>query len=102
MRKTFGEKIQACRREKGWTVKQFIEKLGKDLSPAYITKIEVHGEIPSPELTCKIAEVFGINLKDFVKAAKEDKRRQFDISLDRRYEQAIGLYKLQKKKKRLV
>lgn len=97
MKKTFGEKIRTYRREKGWTVKDFIERLGNDLSPAYITKIEVHGEIPSPELICKISEVFGLKEQELLESAKEIKVQQFEESLEKRYQRAAGLYKLQKK-----
>jgi transcriptional regulator with XRE-family HTH domain len=99
MKKTFGEKIQAYRRGKGWTVKQFIEKLGNDLSPSYVTKIEVHGEIPSPELICKIADVFGIKEQELLEDAKEIKVQQFEDGLSKKYQRAVGLYRLQRRKK---
>jgi len=99
MKKTFGEKIQDFRKEKGWTVKEFIERLGNELSPAYITKIEVHGEIPSPELICKFAGIFGLKEQELLESAKEIKVQKFEESLDKRYQRAIGLYRLQKKKK---
>ena len=97
MKKIFGEKIQAHRREKGWTVREFIERLGGELSPAYVTKIEVHGEIPSPELICKIAGVFGLKEQELLEAAKEIKVQLFEESLDKRYQKAVELYRLQRK-----
>jgi transcriptional regulator with XRE-family HTH domain len=97
MKKTFGEMVQFYRREKGWTVKEFIEKLGGKLSPTYVTKIEVHGEIPKPEVICKIAGVFGLDEQKLLAAAKELKVQKFEESLEKRYQQAAGLYRLQKK-----
>lgn len=97
MKKMFGEKVLSLRKENGWTVKEFITKLGGDLSPAYVTKVEVHGEIPSPELICKIAEIFGIKEQELLDAAKECKVQQYEKSLEKRYQQAAGLYRLQKK-----
>jgi ribosome-binding protein aMBF1 (putative translation factor) len=85
----YGQMVQVARRKKGWTVKTLIERLGHDLSPAYITKIEIHGEIPTPSLTCKIAEVLDIDLMTLVEAAKENKRRMFNEMLDRKWEEAF-------------
>ena len=97
MKKSFADIVQSHRKEKGWTVKEFIEKLGGELSPAYVTKIEVHGEIPSPELICKIAGVFSLKEQELLEAAKEIKVQQFEESLEKRYQKAAGLYRLQKK-----
>jgi transcriptional regulator with XRE-family HTH domain len=84
----FGELIKQTRRARGWDVKEFIIQLGGDLSPAYITKIEVHGEIPSPALICKIAEVLRLDLQKLLSAAKKDKLGVFEKSLNKKYEQA--------------
>lgn len=94
---SYGCMVQTARRKKEWTVKTLIERLGGDLSHAYITKIEVHGEIPTPSVTSKIAEVLDIDLTALVEAAKENKRRMFEESLERKYEEVITLHRLQKR-----
>jgi transcriptional regulator with XRE-family HTH domain len=96
---SFGALIQKLRRAKGWTVKQFIEKLEVDISPAYIARIELHGEIPSPELMIKIASVFDYNEAELWECAKNIKIKKFENSLERKYQQAVGMYRTQKKKK---
>ena len=95
--KSFGEIVQEFRRKRGWTVKAFIEQLGLDISPAYITKIEIHGEIPAPSFIGKIADLFKIDYEKLLAAAKSDKVRHFTISLDKKYHKAIGLYRLQRR-----
>ncbi len=97
MEKTFGSIVQSHRREKGWTVKAFIEQLGKDISPAYITKIEVHGEIPSPELICKIADVLNIEYEKLLNPAKNDKVKHFTETLEKKYQKAEGFHRLQRR-----
>ena len=92
----FNEIVQHCRKQKGWTIREFVEKLGGDISPAYITKIEVHNEIPSPELICKIAEVFKLNYQDLLNSARKNKVQLFDESLEKKYQKAACLYKLKK------
>jgi len=85
MNKTFGENIRLYRQQKGWTVKRFIEELGNNLSATYITKIEIHEEIPSPELTCKIEDIFGLKEQQLLKIAKKTKVKQYRKSLDEKY-----------------
>lgn len=83
--KSFGYKVQAARKQKGWTSKMFIERLGVDISPSYITKIEVHGEIPAPYLIGKIAEVLDLNQQELFELAREEKMRNYD----RRYQEIL-------------
>jgi len=70
------KEIKRLRQEKGWTIKEFIERIMKfckpdeTISPTYITKIEVYGEIPSPKMICKIADVFKHNHKELLDLAK--------------------------------
>lgn len=95
-RLSFGETVQDLRRKKRWTVKNFIEHLDLDVSPAYITKIEIHGEIPNPTIICKIADAFDIEYAKLLDAAKEDKVKHFEISLEKKYQRAVGLYRTQR------
>ncbi len=103
---SFGELIQSLRREKGWKVQDFIEKLcpigrdKKNLSPAYITKIEVHGEIPNPEVICKMADVLGYDLDELLDSAKQRKIKKYKESLEEKYKKATTFYRTQKKKKK--
>jgi transcriptional regulator with XRE-family HTH domain len=96
MNKVFGELIKKLRKEKSWTIKDFIEKLGSDLSQTYITKIEVYGEIPSPEVICKIAGVFNYDENKLLEYAKKNKVERFEKSLEDKYQKAVGLYRTQK------
>jgi ribosome-binding protein aMBF1 (putative translation factor) len=78
--------VQTARRKKEWTVKTLIERLGGDISPAYITQIERHDQIPTPTLTVRLAEVLGIDLMTLVEAAKHQQRIKFNKALDRRWD----------------
>jgi transcriptional regulator with XRE-family HTH domain len=97
--KKFGELVQKLRREKGWTVREFIQRLGDEVSPTYITKIEMYGEIPSPTLICKIADVFGCDVEKMLDMAKTKKVERFEEMLKKKYQDAVGLHRLEKKKK---
>lgn len=87
MEKTFGSIVQSHRKEKKWTVKAFIEQLGNDISPAYITKIEVYGEIPSPTLICRIAKVFNLEYQYLLGIAKNEKIKIYSDLLEKKYTQ---------------
>ncbi len=95
-RLSFGETVQDLRRKKRWTVKNFIEHLDLDVSPAYITKIEIHGEIPNPNIICKIADAFDMDYEDLLSTAKTDKVKYFKESLEKKYVRAAGLYRIQR------
>lgn len=95
----FGQWVKEERRNRDWTVKEFITKLaarsGKSVSPAYVTRIEQYGEIPSPELICAIADVFGADQDQALSCAREQKVRRFDEGLGKKYGEAAGLYRQQ-------
>ena len=100
---SFGELILKLRKDNEWTVKDLIDRLkakGQEkVSPAYITRIEQYGEIPSPELICRMAEVFRYNEQKLLDCARKIKVREFDQSLQEKYEKAVGFYRTQKHKK---
>jgi transcriptional regulator with XRE-family HTH domain len=98
MNKKFGALVQQLRKSKGWTVKELIEKLGGQVSPAYMTKVEVYGEIPSPELICKIADILGYDQKTLLEVAKENKVDRFEKALEEKYQKAVGMYRMEKSK----
>ena len=100
---SFGEAVLSLRKERGWTVKEFIEHLEtkghKSISPAYITRIEQYGEIPSPELILRIADVFRVDEQKLLECARRIKVQKFDKSLEDKYQKAVGLYRTQRKPK---
>jgi transcriptional regulator with XRE-family HTH domain len=100
--KTFGEFIKSQRKENEWTVREFIERLAelgyKKISPAYMTRVEQYGEIPSPEIICGFALVLACSVDELVFLAKQEKVSRFDKALENKYREAVGLYRTQKKK----
>ena len=99
---SFGETVKELRREKGWTVKDLLNRLNslrkKPLSPPYITRIEVYGEIPSPEVICRIAAVLGADEEELLDLAKQIKTRMLARSLEKKYREAFGQYRKERSK----
>jgi len=58
----------------------------------YFTKIEVHDEIPSFEMVCLLADVFGYNEKKMAEIAKRDRLEKKESYLDNKYAEASVEY----------
>ncbi len=96
-----GEVIFNLRKRRDWTVKELIERLAEkkqSASAGYITRIEQYGEVPSPEFICALADIFHVNAKKLLSAAKEQKLEQVDRNLEERYQKALGFYRAQKRR----
>lgn len=91
MMETFGDVVKSTRERLKLTVNDYILRLGNCVSRAYITKIELHDEIPSLELVEKIALVLALDEGHLVELAKEGKRNQFEKALNKKYSKASCL-----------
>lgn len=100
---SFGETIQNLRRKMELSIKELIERLeskrDKKISPAYITRIEQYGEIPSPDLICLMAEVLKEDTDNLLECAKKIKVRNFGKNLESKYNRAVGHYRIQRERK---
>lgn len=83
----FAREIKRLRNECGLSVRDLAAALGK--SVAYLAKIEVQGEVPTPELTLEIARVLRTNPVDLLKLAKEARLADFTREINRDYTHAI-------------
>ena len=87
--------VRDCRRKKGLSVKDLAEKM--TVTPGYISRIEVRGEIPSPDVIIKLAGVLGMDAEALVEAAKAEKVEQVSETVGRRFDEAIALYRNENK-----
>lgn len=79
----FARKIKQLRAERGLTVRDLASAIGK--SVAYIAKIEVQGEIPTPELVCTIAQVLETSSVELLNLAKDSKLTKATRAIDREF-----------------
>jgi len=91
-----GDIVKRFRKENQLTVNAFIELLSVDISPAYITQIEVYGKIPSIELLFRIAEVIGKEPEELLLIAKNIKLQDYHDSLDKKHSEALWQYRRQR------
>jgi transcriptional regulator with XRE-family HTH domain len=61
MKQSFGAMIREARKSKKLTMKEVKGLMPRYLALSYMTKIERHGEIPSPELIVHLASILGLN-----------------------------------------
>jgi transcriptional regulator with XRE-family HTH domain len=82
---TFGTATRLARQALGLKVDDYIVKLGNTASRSYITKVELHDEIPSKQMVEKIADVLKMDYGQLIELAKEGKRKQFEKMLSAKY-----------------
>lgn len=94
---SFAQRIKNLRRAKGWSVYDLANAIGVK-SPGYISKIEVRGEIPSPEMISKLADALKADARELFELAKKDKHQQLTRNINKKYDEAYTLYRKSKKK----
>jgi chromosome partitioning protein len=79
----FARELKRLRAEHGLTVRDLSSRIGK--SVGYIGKIEVKGEVPSPELVQKIASILGQNPSLLLELARKSLIMQAERQIHSRY-----------------
>jgi transcriptional regulator with XRE-family HTH domain len=82
---SFGKIIKNNRTKKGYSVRDLIKVLNIKLSTAYITKIELHGEIPTGKIIKGLARALDLDEKELLDIAKEEKLREYLIVLNEKF-----------------
>lgn len=99
---TFAHKINELRNKKGWSVYDLANKLlnekGKPMTAGYISKIEARGEIPSPQMIIKLAELLGAKPEDLIEIAKTVKAKEVSQAVQQKYDNGLTLYRKSKKR----
>lgn len=84
----FARRVKRLRTEQGLTIRDLAAALGK--SVAYLAKIEVQGEIPTPELTYEIARVLDADPIQLLELAKETRLASISRDIEREYARVIA------------
>lgn len=78
-----GRELKRLRVERGFTVRELSTRVGK--SPGYVGQIETQGEVPTPDLIRRIAEVLGEEPEVLLAAARKSLLAQTERYLNERY-----------------
>lgn len=79
--------IKQCRTRSGLSVRALAMAVGK--SPAYLAKIEVQGEVPSPGLTTQLAKALGADPRQFLDVAMRTRITATNREIEREYQSWI-------------
>src|SRR5438046_849811 len=86
----FAREVKRLRAERGLTIRELASALRK--SVAYLAKIEVQGEIPTPDLTCEIARALDASPPELLKLAKEAQISSIARDINREYSRALATH----------
>ncbi len=86
----FAREVKRLRAERGLTVRDLAAALGK--SPAYLAKVEVQGEIPTPEFTFQIARALAADPIQLLELAKQARLSGMAREVDRDYGRAVATW----------
>lgn len=89
------KKLRKLREDAGFSVRGLAEKLRK--TPGYISRIEGRDEIPSPELLCELALLYGIAAEELLDLAKKGQLERAANEIDAKHESALKLFRKGKK-----
>ena len=92
----FGQTIRELRRKRGWSVYDLAERIER--TAGYISKIEARGEIPSPEMITALADALRTPAEGLFEIAKREKTEQAASLIERKYDEALTLYRKGKKR----
>lgn len=91
------ERLRSLRKRSGFGVQEVAERLGK--SAGYISRIERRGDVPTPELLCEIAGVYGVSARGLLDLAQKSQVERFSLELEAKYRQALARHLAERKQK---
>jgi chromosome partitioning protein len=80
--------VKRLRSERGLTIRDLASLVRK--SVAYLAKIEVDGEIPTPELTCEIARALNASPAELLRLARDARISTTARDIEREYARAMA------------
>ncbi len=92
--KELGAWIRNLRRTEGLTVRQLASAVRR--TPGYISRVEARGEIPSPELICRLADALGAAPGYLLNLAESDVVARKKRDIQTKHKTALELYRRSK------
>ena len=87
---TFGSMVRAARKGLGLNQEALLRRMGShQTSRAYLSKVELHNEIPSPEMVIILSYVLGINPSILIEQARKDSEFNLIQKNNKRWNKAL-------------
>jgi transcriptional regulator with XRE-family HTH domain len=88
------KRIKDAREDLQISVRELASRL--DVSPGYISRIEARGEIPSPELLCRIGAELKVQPEELLDLAKLDLLARTRDNISEKHAEALRLFRRSK------
>jgi transcriptional regulator with XRE-family HTH domain len=95
MRSALTDRLKKLREDAGFTLRDAASKLRK--SPGYLSRIEGRGEVPSAELLCEMARIYGVDAEELLELAKKTLLEQTRIGIEEKQGEALRLFRKNRK-----
>ncbi len=69
------------------------------ISPGYLSRIEGRGGIPTPDLLCKMAELYGCEITELLELAKSTQLEAVEQQIELKQSEALKLFRRSKRQK---
>lgn len=73
MTESFGKRIRDRRMSLNMTIRELINRMGNCFSPAYMSKIEIHAELPSAEGVRKLCLALDLDQQEMLDLIRKEK-----------------------------
>jgi transcriptional regulator with XRE-family HTH domain len=92
---TLQQRLRDLREKAGLGLREAAKKLR--ISPGYLSRIEGRGEIPAPELLCRMAGEYGCDVEELLELAKQAQLKAVEQQIDSKQSEALKLFRRSKK-----
>ena len=89
-------RLRSLRESAGLTLREAAIRLKK--SPGYISRLEGRGEIPTAELICDMANLYGTDAEELLKLAGTAQLAQTKSEIEAKQKEALRLFRKIRKK----
>lgn len=92
---TLGERLKELRNLAGLTVRD--AAIGLGISPGYVSRVEVRGEIPSSEYLVRAAMLFEADAEELLTLSKSTQMERTEREIDEKNHSALILFRKEKR-----
>ena len=86
-----GNLLRKLRGEAGYSVREAALALEK--SPGYLSRVEARGEMPSAELICEMAKLYGADEGELLEIAKLQQLKTLESQIEERHTRTLQLFR---------
>lgn len=82
-----GDRLRNLRHQQGWTVRESADRAS--CTPGFISRIEAREDFPSPELLCRLADLYGVSAEELLSLLKKVHLARLEREIDEKHQVAL-------------